>query len=173
MKKTIGYSLIAFFMLFSMSADAQWGSKRKSKKNTKQWKYEVKCIGEGKKGTYSLKVYSYTKKPTKAYVHDEAKRNAVHGVIFKGVSAGKCSSKPPLARNPNLENEKKEFFESFFADGGKYTKFVTVSSGIEPGDITKISKKEFKVGLNVAVNIDLLRKDLEAAGVIQGFGSLF
>ena len=173
MKKIIGYSLMTIFMLFSMSSEAQWFSKKKSKKNTKQWKYEIKCIGEGNQGTYSLKVYSYTKKPTKAYVHDEAKRNAVHGIIFKGIAAGKCRNKPALSRNPNLENEKKEFFDSFFADGGKYTKFVTVSSGIEPGDVTKISRKEFKVGLNVAVNVNLLRKDLEAAGIIQGLGSRF
>ena len=80
-----------------------------------------------------------------------------------------------MSRNPNLENEKKDFFDDFFADGGKYTKFVTVSTDgrIESGDVTKISKKEYKIGVNVSVNITLLRKDLEAAGIIEGLGSRF
>jgi hypothetical protein len=32
-----------------------------------------------------------------------------------------------LTNNPNLEIEQETFFNSFFADGGKYMKFVTVS----------------------------------------------
>jgi len=173
MRKTIGSLLIAAFLFCSMSADAQLFSKRKSKKDTKEWRYEIKCIGEGKQGTYALKVYSYSKKPKVAI--EAAKRNAVHGIIFKGIAAGKCRTKPALSRNPNLENEKKDFFDDFFADGGKYTKFVTVSTDgrIESGDVTKISKKEYKIGVNVSVNITLLRKDLEAAGIIEGLGSRF
>ena len=59
--------------------------------------------------------------------------------------------------------------EDFFANGGKYSKFVTTSTdgAIEAGDVTKISKKEYKVGVNVSVNVTLLRKDLEAAGIIK------
>jgi hypothetical protein len=50
---------------------------------------------------------------------------------------------------------------------------ASTDGAIEAGDVTKISKKEFKVGVNVSVNITLLRKDLEAAGIIKGFGSMF
>ena len=102
------------------------------------------------------------KKPKVAI--EAAKRNAVHGIIFKGLAGGKCINKPALARNPNLEQEKADFFKSFFANGGKYTKFVTTSTdgAIEAGDVTKVSKKEYKIGVNVSVNVSLLRKDLDS-----------
>ena len=158
-------------LLTSFSVEAQ--SRRKSKKDTHQFRYEIECIGEGKGGTYAIKVFSYSKKPNIAI--EAAKRNAVHGIIFKGLASGDCENKPALARNPNLENEKSDFFKSFFADGGRYSKFVTTSTdgAIEAGDITKVSKKEFKVGVNVSVNVTLLRKELESAGIIKGLSNMF
>ena len=161
------------FLLASFTSNAQIFSKRKSKKDTHNFRYEIECIGEGTQGTYAIKVFSYSKKPKVAI--EAAKRNAVHGIIFKGITGGVCVSKPALTRNPNLEQEKAEFFKAFFANGGKYSKFVVASTdgAIEAGDVTKISKKEFKVGVNVSVNVTLLRKDLEAAGIIKGFGSMF
>lgn len=164
---------MAVLLLASFTANAQMFSKKKSKKDTHNFRYEMECIGEGKQGTYAIKVFSYSKKPTVAI--EAAKRNAVHGIIFKGISGGKCVNKPALARNPNLEQEKAAFFKDFFANGGKYSKFVVASTdgAIEAGDVTKISKKEFKVGVNVSVNVALLRKDLEAAGIIKGLGSRF
>ena len=163
--------IMVMFLLVTFTIDAQ--SKRRSKKDTHNFRYEIECIGEGSAGTYALKVFSYSKKPTVAI--EAAKRNAVHGIIFKGLSAGECVNKPALARNPNLELEKADFFKSFFANGGKYSKFVTSSTdgAIEAGDVTKVSKKEYKIGVNVSVNVSLLRKDLEAAGIIQGLGSRF
>lgn len=173
MKTQIKSILMVVILLASFASTAQVVSKKKSKKDTHNFRYEIECIGEGKQGTYAIKVFSYSKKPTVAI--EAAKRNAVHGIIFKGISGGGCINKPALARDPNLEQEKEEFFKSFFADGGKYSKFVVASTdgAIEAGDVTKISKKEFKVGVNVSVNVDLLRKDLEAAGIIKGLGSMF
>ena len=166
-------TLIAVFLLASIVSNAQIFSKKKSKKDTHNFRYEIECVGEGKQGSYSIKVFSYSKKPKVAI--EAAKRNAVHGVIFKGISGGRCVTKPALARNPNLEQEKAEFFKAFFANGGKYSKFVVASTdgAIEAGDVTKVSKREYKIGVNVTVNVSLLRKDLEAAGIIKGLASGF
>jgi hypothetical protein len=173
MKKIIKISLLLIFVLSSTIGSAQLNKRKKSKKDTHNFRYEMECIGEGKQGTYAIKVFSYSKKPHIAI--EAAKRNAVHGIIFKGIAGGECINKPALARNQNLEQEKADFFKDFFANGGKYSKFVVASTdgAIEGGDITKISKKEFKVGVNVSVNVSLLRKDLEAAGIIKGLASGF
>ena len=161
------------FLLVSFTSSAQVFSKKKSKKDTHNFRYEIECLGEGKQGTYAIKIFSYSKKPKVAI--EAAKRNAVHGIIFKGISGGGCVNKPALARNPNLEQEKADYFKAFFANGGKYSKFVVASTdgAIEAGDVTKISKKECKVGVNVSVNVSLLRKDLEAAGIIKSLGAMF
>jgi hypothetical protein len=117
--------LMAVLLLASFTANAQMFSKKKSKKDTHNFRYEIECIGEGKQGTYAIKVFSYSKKPKVAI--EAAKRNAVHGIIFKGLAVGKCKSKPPLARDPNLEQEKAAFFKDFFC---KWRKILKICSGI-------------------------------------------
>lgn len=158
---------------FSLSANAQ--AKKKADKATVAWRYELACVGTGVTGTYLIKVYSYSKKPSVA--KNQAKKNAIHGIIFKGFGAGAkgCTSQQPLARNPNIEQEKADYFKDFFADGGKYMKFVSLSNdgAVGAGDVIKVSKKEYKVGIVVSVQKDLLRKDLEAAGIIKGLASGF
>tara|TARA_B100001758_G_scaffold237766_1_gene240167 strand:+ start:51 stop:575 length:525 start_codon:yes stop_codon:yes gene_type:complete len=174
MKKIIKFSLLLVFILTSTISNAQLNKRKKSKKDTHNFRYEIECVDTGAKGTVSIKVFSYSKKPKIAI--EAAKRNAVHGIIFKGFpKGGKCQRKDPLARNPNLEQEHSDFFKDFFADGGKYLKFVNASTdgAIEGGDVSKISKREYKIGINVSVNRALLEKDLISAKIIEGLGSRF
>lgn len=154
---------------------AQPVKKDKANRDTREWRYEVQCMGVGVEGTKLVKVFSYSKSPKVAI--EQAKKNAVHAMIFQGFAGNNnkgCSSAKPLTNNPGLENEKADFFDAFFADGGKYMKFVTVSGdgAIAVGDRMKVGK-EYKIGVTVVVSYDLLRKDLEAAGIIEGLNSRF
>jgi hypothetical protein len=149
-------------------------AKKKAEKATREWRYEIECAAVGSEGTYLIKVWSYSKNPKVAVA--QAKKNAVHGIIFKGFGGnGKgCTPQRPLANNPNIEMEKQDFFDEFFADGGKYMKFVYESSdgNIDAADRLKVGK-EYKIGMIVSVQKDLLRQDLEAAGIIRGLSSGF
>jgi hypothetical protein len=149
-------------------------SKKKADKETAEWRYEIEAAGTGTQGTYQVKVWSYSKKPETAI--EQAKKNAVHGIIFRGFpDNGRVKGQKPLAQSPNLEQEKEDFFEDFFQDGGKYLKFVTLANNgaIAPGDRIKIGKKEYKIGVVISVDVASLRKDLEDAGIIKGLGSGF
>ncbi|MFM7684268.1 MAG: hypothetical protein ACKO7P_16240 [Bacteroidota bacterium] len=148
-------------------------SKKKADKETTQWRYEIEAVGTGTQGTYQIKVWSYSKKPETAI--EQAKKNAVHGIIFKGFpDKDRVKGQKALAQSPNLEQEKEDFFKAFFKDGGKYQKFVTLTNNgaIAAGDRIKIGK-EYKIGVVVSVNVTELRKDLEDAGIIKGLGSGF
>ena len=173
MKKTIKSISLLIIMIVSFIAVANSQSKRKADKETKEWRYEIECAGVGANGTYLIKVWSYSKNPNLAI--EQAKKNAVHGIIFKGFTGqGTGCTQKPLTNNPALEQEKELFFKDFFADGGKYMKFVSVSSdgSINAGDRLKVGK-EYKIGVIVSVSKDLLRKDLEAAGIIKALDSGF
>jgi hypothetical protein len=164
MKKIIilSISLMAFSMGFAQV-----------KNNLEYYRYELECVGTGTDGTYLVKVWNYSKKSKKAIA--EAKRNAVHGVIFKGFGGGPgCTGQKPLANSPGIEEQHKDFFEAFFADGGKYLKYVNESTdgSIDADDITKVGK-EYKIGIVVSVAKDALRQDLEAAGIVKGLSSGF
>lgn len=170
---TIGLSVA---LLGTQSAQAQ--AKKKAERDTREWRYELQAVSEGQQGTYVVKVWSYSKKPNVAI--EQAKKNAVHGIIFRGYAGaskaggGSVAGRPALTNDPNLEVSKADFFDPFFADGGKYMKFVSVSgdAAVGAGDRVKVGK-EYKVGVIVSINVDALRKDLEAAGIIKGLGAGF
>jgi hypothetical protein len=167
MKKAIIFTVLLFTVLSCGS------SKQTADTYTGQWRYEMEAVSVGTQGTYLIKIWSYSKKPVVAI--EQAKKNAVHGIIFRGFAGmNGVTGKRPLTNNPNLEQEKKDFFDPFFADGGKYMKFVTITNdgSVAAKDRLKVGK-EHKIGVIVSVNVDLLRKDLEDAGIIQRMGAGF
>jgi hypothetical protein len=169
MKKLSIIILSVLFFVFGASAQAR----RKVDKDTEEWRYELEPVQTGSQGTYLIKVWSYSKKPNVAI--EQAKKNAVHGIIFRGFSTkDRVEGKPSLTNNPNLEMEKQEFFTDFFADGGKYLKFVNITSdgSVAAEDLIKIGK-EYKIGVIVSINVGALRKDLESAGIIKGLAAGF
>jgi len=173
MKKNLTFlSLILFFASpITLLAQAQ----KKANKATDEWRYEVQCMGIGVDGTKLVKVWSYSKKPTIAIT--QAKKNAVHAMVFQGFAGNSsvgCPTQKPLTNNPALEEQQERFFAEFFAEGGKYMKFVAVSGdgSINPEDRIKVGK-EYKIGVLVSVMYDQLRKDLESAGIIKGLSSGF
>lgn len=164
MKNLTTLLLFGIFTLGSFSADAQISKKRKSKKDTHQFRYEASCLGAAVDGNYAIKIFSYSKKPKIAI--EAAKKNAVHAIIFKGINNGECSY-PALVKGANAEQEYADFFNSFFADGGGYMKYVSTSGDgrVKPSDVTMVSKKEYKIGVNVSVQKDILREALKSAGI--------
>ena len=168
MKKTL--ALILFLVTMLSFGQAQ----KKADKATEIWRYEIECAGIGTDGTYLIKVWSYSKKGSVAIT--QAKKNAVHGILFKGFTGGArgCNSQKALVTNPNIENEKAEFFTPFFEDGGKYMKYVSASSdgNVDASDRMKVGK-EYKIGVIVSVMKDALRHDLETASIIKGLSSGF
>ena len=173
MKKVIKTGSLILALVLGLVTVASAQARSKAEKATREWRYEVEAAGVGTQGTYLIKVWSYSKNPKVAI--EQAKKNAVHGVIFKGFG-GKpgVPGQKALASSPSIEQDKKEFFDDFFADGGKYMKYVAESSdgSIAAEDRLKAGK-EYKIGIVVSVMVDALRKDLEAAGVVKGLSSGF
>ena len=169
-KLNLFLTTVAFSLLFIPSILAQ--SKAKANKDTNNWRYEIEAVGVATQGNCLVKVWTYSKKANTAI--DQAKKNAVHGLIFKGY-AGKqgVPGQLPLANNTNIEFEHADFFKNFFDEGGKYMKFVSVSGdAVASQDVYSVGK-EYKVGVIVLVNTALLRKDLEDAGIIRSLNSGF
>lgn len=169
--------IVLTFLTFESSAQTQQVEEptkkevKKSKKNANEdtfiWRYEIEPTSTGNQSTYQIKVWSYSSVVETAI--EQAKKNAVHGIIFRGFKGY-----PALTSNPNLEIEFQDFFRDFFADGGKYMKFISVTGNgaLIPTDLIKIGK-EYKVAVVVTVLQANLRKDLEAAGILKTLSSGF
>ena len=173
MKNMLKKMSLLFMLIIGCILVANAQAKKKADKDTEAWRYEIEVVQTGTQGTYLIKVWSYSKKPDVAI--DQAKKNAVHGIIFKGFTGTSyVPGQKALTSNVNLEQEKADFFAPFFAEEGKYMKFVSTSNdgAVAAEDRMKIGK-EYKVGVILSVNVSALRKDLEAAGIIKSLGAGF
>ncbi|MEI7596369.1 MAG: hypothetical protein WCK02_11525 [Bacteroidota bacterium] len=173
MNSIVKKTSLALIMIMGLSSLLNAQARKKAEKDTEAWRYEIEAVKTGIQGSYLIKVWSYSKKPEVAI--EQAKKNAVHGIIFKGfVGSQSVPGQKALTNNVNLEEEKSEFFKEFFKDGGKYMKFVSLSTdgAIAAEDRMKIGK-EYKVGVVVSVNVAALRKDLEDAGIIKSLSAGF
>ncbi len=148
-----------------------WGGKVRRQgmadTQTTQWRYEIEPVSVGTQGSAVVKVWSYLKDPKIA--REQCKKNAVHGVIFKGIpSKERIPGKKPLVTAAEA-SQHADFFDKFFAAGGDYMKFVALTNtGAGGGEsVLKVSKKEYKVGVTVTVNYNNLRSYLEGKGIIK------
>ena len=172
MKSFVKITCLLLIVLAGFATETT-AQKRKADKDTQNWIYEIEPVAVGSQGSYLIKVWSYSKKPVIAI--EQAKKNAVHGIIFKGFTGIQgVPGQRPLTNNPNLEVEQAEFFKNFFADGGKYMKFVNITNdgAVAAEDRIKMDK-QYKIGVVVSVNVAGLRKDLEDAGMVRGLNSGF
>ena len=130
--------------------------------------YEMTCLGEGTEGSNLLKVYSYGKTYDKSV--EQAKHDAVHGILFKGiVGSNGCANQPAMVK-PQEQVANQAFFDDFFKKG-EYLRFVNISNdgSVSGADRLKVGNM-YKIGVTVSVQKDALRKYLEQAGVIKPLG---
>lgn len=75
-------------------------------------------------GSLTLRAYGHGRNRNDAI--EQAAKNAVRDVILKGVNVpGNALLSKPLVTTVNAEEKYQSFFNTFFADGGEYTRFVT------------------------------------------------
>jgi hypothetical protein len=86
--------------------------------------FETECLGVELDGSQTLKAYGIGRYWLDAA--EQARKNAVHDVLFKGNFTGskECFSQP-LILEVNAQEKYADYFNVFFRDGGEYAKFVT------------------------------------------------
>lgn len=162
--------LLVLMVLASFDTSAQ---RRKADRDTEEWRYELEAVDVGVTGTDLIKVWSYSRNPDVAV--EQAKKNAVHGIVFRGFAgSGRISGKKALVTDAAVEASKADYFKEFFADGGRYMKFVSLTGdGMVSADDRLRVGKEYKIGVLVSVKVSDLRKELEAAGIIKSLNAGF
>lgn len=162
--------LILLLFSFSASVNAQ-------KKAIVGYNYELSLSKENVAATSGFKIFkiwSYGKKK-ELLTKDICMRNAIHAVIFKGLAASDIGTQGNVpAMCPEGYDAHQEYFDGFF-ESGDYMQFIQLTSkgAQQAGDVIRTANKEWKVGLLVQINVNALRKRLEADGIIQSTRGLF
>lgn len=145
-------------------------------KEEDMYRYDIEGVASTSNSDSQImvKVWSYGK--IEKITRELCMRNAVHGVMFKGVPAtsGTGVYKGAPAIVPAGYNSDKEYFDRFF-ESGDYLQYVTLVNhgNVQPGDRIKLSSKEYKVGMECLVNIGALTNRLAEDNKAKRLDSLF
>ena len=169
--KFLKICIVALLIVPINSLFSQTNSNRKvTEERTRNWQYESICSESGGTGSsYLIQVTSYVGDVRLAL--NQAKKNAIHAVLFKGVAGNNlgCTAKEPLIIN-GVYNDNFEYFEDFFYNTRQYNQFATAPSGTAESS-EKLKRKMNKVTFIISVNVDELRKKLEYDKIIEPMGA--
>ena len=169
--KFLKICIIALLIVPINSLFSQTNSNRRvTEERTRNWQYESICSESGGTGSsYLIQVTSYVGDVRLAL--NQAKKNAIHAVLFKGVAGNNlgCTAKEPLIKN-GVYNDNFEYFEDFFYNTRQYNQYATSPSGTAESS-EKLKRKMNKVTFIISVNVDELRKKLEYDKIIEPMGA--
>ena len=151
--------LTTLLLAFSLTVSFSYAQKGQ-KKNAGAYTYDTECMGVEMDGSQTLKCWGSGKNRFDAV--EQARKNAVIDVLFKGVIKGKneCNVKP-VVPEVNAQEKYEDYFFKFFADNGPYTEYVNnKDESLWP----KIVKDKKKNGSEVTegVIVRVMRSELKA-----------
>lgn len=117
--------------------------------------FETEILSTELDGSYTLRAWGSGR--DKADAIEQAKKNAVRDIIFKGVNKGPAGAKvKPLIFEVNAQEKYEFYFNQFFADGGAYEAYVTSEDENRTSRVQSKSNTQYNYGVVVCV----LRADL-------------
>jgi len=148
MKKIILLSLLTVFFsncnLYNVSAN---------------YNYKTECFGIELDGSQTVKAWGTGRNRFDAV--EQAKKNAVNDVIFKGINEGvqSCHMRP-LIIEVQAREKYEDYFNTFFADDGKYLEFVSLK---DERILQKLNRDWVKSreGVTNGIMLRILRSDLK------------
>lgn len=144
---------------------ACFAQKNDRKASYKSWEnYEITTERVGTEGTKFVKVWGFGKNVDKAIMN--AKRNAIHACIFRGLPGKTNANATPAILSEGAYNEHYDYFQEFFAPGGPYLGYINVTTdGVPSGQDRRKVKGGYKVAIYVQVMYDNLKDRLENDGL--------
>ena len=131
------------------------------------YSFETECLGVELDGSQTLKVWGIGRYWKDAA--DQAKKNAVRDVLFKGHFTGskECFEKP-LLLEVNAQEKYQDYFNVFFRDGGEYTKYVSLKDERIPRHIIRTADSRNKDQSKYSVIVRVKRVELKEKLIKDG-----
>jgi hypothetical protein len=116
----------------------------------------VRAWGEGKNKSDAL---------------EQAQKNAVRDILFKGNLTGKkdCALQP-LLLEVNIAEKQESYFNAFFADEGEYKNYVNTEDEKSKSKVSEKNKSYVKYGVVVRVLRAELKEKLIKDGILKQEG---
>lgn len=163
MKKISKFYLLPFYLLVIASACSL------SRQTAGYYDFPTECLGAELDGSQTLLVFADGRNRFDAV--EQAKKNAVREVLFKGIKDGKSVCDPrPLVPEVNAERKYEVYFAKFFEDGGEYSKYVSLADERIYNKILRDrtkGRKQVKNSAVVRVEVLKLKEKLRTDQIIK------
>lgn len=132
-----------------------------------RYDYKSECLGTELDGSQTIKAWGKGRDWKDAA--DQAKKNAVRDVIFKGILDGQegCSQKP-LVTEVNAIEKYEAYFNKFFADGGEYKDFISLKDEKISNHIIRKAKMRDKDNSVYSIVVRVKRSELKEKLINDG-----
>lgn len=129
------------------------------------YNYETTCEGSSFDGNQKVKAWGIGANKVEAI--EQAKKEALNTVLFKGIQKGvKGCQVNPIVTEVNARQRYAEYFDQFFSDSNIYSQFVTiVTKGIKQEE--QKNDKEIKMGVIIEINMTALKNKLSVDNILK------
>ncbi|MDR2472064.1 MAG: hypothetical protein LBD53_00690 [Tannerella sp.] len=129
--------------------------------------YKTECLGSELDG--SVTVLAWGNGRDRFDAGEQARKNAVNDVLFKGIVEGKGDChQPPLVNEPNARTKYGDYFNKFFADRGLFGRYVSLKDERSREDREiKAARKSITMGVVVRVERAKLKERLIKDGILK------
>ncbi|MDR1880386.1 MAG: hypothetical protein LBQ78_05585 [Tannerellaceae bacterium] len=159
MKRSIlaGISLLCFLTLASCKNTTSVASFSVS---------ETECLGVELDGSQTVRAWGTGR--DKADAVEQARKNAVYDILFKGIrgGVGGCAVRP-LLTEVNAAERHERYFNAFFKDRGEYRKYASQKDERSGSKISESNQSQVKYGVVVRVLRSELKEKLIQDGIIK------
>jgi hypothetical protein len=132
--------------------------------------YQTECLSIETNGYITIKIWDI--KNGAKYKPEQARKDAIHAVLFSGVAGGiTCATQPPILIQSDEQDNFKAIEKSFFSKNGKWSSY-TRSSLTSTTLPSSLGEKNWKV-YQISVSKNELRKYLEDQKVIKSLNNGF
>jgi hypothetical protein len=135
-------------------------------KTAGNYSYKTECLGVEGDGSQTLKAWGNGRNRQDAV--EQAKKNAVRDVLFKGINEGKseCNMKPIISQ-VNAQDQYENYFNKFFADDGEYKNYISLK---DEKYLDKVSrdKKGARESVTHGLVVRILRDELKQKMITDG-----
>lgn len=132
--------------------------------------YQTECVSQNQSGYIVINIWHTTK--CGRYKAPQAQKDAIHAILFSGISGGtKCTTQPPIFKSSEERENFKRIEKQFFSKSGNWTQFSR-SSEIYNATLAQTANGKYKI-YEVSVSKAELRKYLEAEKIIKPLSTGF
>jgi hypothetical protein len=156
MRNYLIYTFLSLaFVFMCVSANAQ----NKQAKLASFYEYETECLEDKLDGHFVFLAWGSGSSKKEAI--DQAKRNAINDILFKGVNKSTCSIRPIITEVQAREKYRGYVAEFFRND---YSKYIKIEQSTKS---KKKSRSQTTYGVKVKIDVEGIRYKLKTDQIIK------